>query len=383
MVVPVSPQPLELRALVVEDDRSWQQILTEILTDAGVTVDVADSLPAALACLRAAPHRLAVVDLSLGGSDHRNQEGIAVLDAVRRHDPGCAALLLTGYATVELAVSALTEHGAFTCLRKESFRRAEFRAIVRQALAEAPAMTPVPPGEPVQTAVSQPANEPGAGSPNAPGVAVGAAEQAASHPSGSQVALVVEDDAGWRSLLSELLVELGYQVQSCRSFGEALGYLRRQRFELAVIDLSLASSLAPTGNLDGYRLLMNTQKANIPSIVVSGSAQPEDVERAYEDYGIVAYLEKQGFDRTAFRQAVEQAQRALQAATGELQVLTVREREVLNLLALGLTNKEIAERLVISDNTVKRHLKAIFAKLTVNTRAAAVAKAVSLGVAAE
>ena len=46
---------------------------------------------------------------------------------------------------------------------------------------------------------------------------------------------------------------------------------------------------------------------------------------------------------------------------------------MLNLLAQGLTNKEIAEKLVITTNTVKRHLKAIFEKLDVHTRAAAVA----------
>ena len=54
---------------------------------------------------------------------------------------------------------------------------------------------------------------------------------------------------------------------------------------------------------------------------------------------------------------------------------TDRDREVLDLLVQGLTNKQIADRLFISPNTVKRHLKAVFAKLEVNTRAAAVAKA--------
>jgi RNA polymerase sigma factor (sigma-70 family) len=59
----------------------------------------------------------------------------------------------------------------------------------------------------------------------------------------------------------------------------------------------------------------------------------------------------------------------------ELSALTDREREVLDLLAIGLTNKQIAEKLVITTNTVKRHLKSIFEKLDVHTRSAATAKA--------
>ncbi len=51
--------------------------------------------------------------------------------------------------------------------------------------------------------------------------------------------LVVEDDAGWRSILSELLVDAGHEVRLCASFGDALGYLRREKFILAVVDLSL------------------------------------------------------------------------------------------------------------------------------------------------
>ena len=62
-------------------------------------------------------------------------------------------------------------------------------------------------------------------------------------------------------------------------------------------------------------------------------------------------------------------------SSGELSSLTDREREVFNLLAQGLTNKEISKNLVISTNTVKRHIKAIFGKLDVHTRASVAAKA--------
>jgi len=57
--------------------------------------------------------------------------------------------------------------------------------------------------------------------------------------------------------------------------------------------------------------------------------------------------------------------------------LTHRENEVLTLMVEGLTNKQIALRLFITPNTVKRHLKAIFEKFDVHTRSGAVAKAIN------
>ncbi|MFZ2487544.1 MAG: response regulator [Anaerolineae bacterium] len=356
-----------LRALVIEDDLSWQQILSEILQDQGFAVDVAATLDAAIAALRAAPHRLAVVDLSLGKIDHRNQDGLRILDALRRHDPGCVALLLSGYATVEIAVSALTEHGAFTCLRKETFRRSEFRAVLQQALSSAPV-------DAHSAGVAASAST-GTPAPAAPPIPLAQLDVAQANGS-LRRALVVEDDAGWASILAELLVEQGFMVDDCRSYGEALGFLRRTSYALMVADLSLANTLAPDDNTDGLRLLGIAKKAQFPAIVVSGSALPTAVEQAYDDYDIVAFLEKRAFDRAAFRRAVAEAMRLPGGTEG---ALTVREQEVLTLLKKGLTNKEMADVLVISDNTVKRHLKAIFSKLDVNTRAAAVAKAIQLG----
>jgi len=194
----------------------------------------------------------------------------------------------------------------------------------------------------------------------------------------SEKVLIVEDDAGWRSILEELLTDAGFQVRTCGSFGEGFGYLRREKFSLAVIDLSLqgaSTTYTDTDemNLDGYRLLSFTQEHNLPTIVVSGTSESEEIQRVYSEYAISAYIEKQAFDRVAFRRAVEETKSKFQSQS-ELNTLTDREREVLDLLAQGLTNKEIAEKLVITTNTVKRHLKAIFEKLGVHTRSAATAK---------
>ncbi|CAM5359534.1 DNA-binding response regulator OS=Streptomyces alboniger OX=132473 GN=CP975_07520 PE=4 SV=1 [Streptomyces alboniger] len=59
--------------------------------------------------------------------------------------------------------------------------------------------------------------------------------------------------------------------------------------------------------------------------------------------------------------------------------LTAREREVLDLLARGCGNREIARKLVLSEKTVRNHVTHIFAKLQVHDRAMAVARARSAG----
>jgi len=304
--------PSKIRALVVDDDPSWLQILSEILVDSDLEVDTASNLDEAVQALKAQPHRVAVVDLSLAPNDHNNQDGLRVLDAARRLDPACQGILLTGFATVEVAVAALTDYNAFAFLRKESFHRSQFCDTVSRILAKAPP-------SPVAAAGSEKL-------------------QPAPQKEFFDRALVVEDDAGWRNILEELLADAGFYVRGCSSFGDAWGYLRREKFSLAVIDLSLtgvaSSSMDAAANaeLDGIQLLSNAYLDGIPIIIVSGVSSPEEIERIYSEHPISAFIEKRTFDRAAFRRIVEEA-RVSHPTLNKLNALTEREREVLDLLA--------------------------------------------------
>ena len=59
--------------------------------------------------------------------------------------------------------------------------------------------------------------------------------------------------------------------------------------------------------------------------------------------------------------------------------LSVRETEILELIAEGLHNREIAARLVLSEKTVRNHINSIFSKLDVRSRAQAIVRARDAG----
>ena len=118
-----------------------------------------------------------------------------------------------------------------------------------------------------------------------------------------------------------------------------------------------------------------THQANIPTIVVSGSSDPDLIDRLFSGHQVFAFLEKHSFERKTFLETLSKVGETFSIP----QNLTDREIEVLALVTQGLSNKEIASALYVTPNTVKRHLKSIFAKLDVTSRAAASAFAIRIG----
>jgi DNA-binding NarL/FixJ family response regulator len=126
-------------------------------------------------------------------------------------------------------------------------------------------------------------------------------------------------------------------------------------------------------------------------LVVSSQASPSSVRQAI-GAGAVGYLPKRASDRelvTAIR-AVAQgegyvdpdlgAKLVVDRATPALEPLSDRERDVLQLLALGYTNQEIGQRLFISVRTVDTHRAHIMMKLELRSRAELVMFALANGI---
>jgi two-component system, NarL family, nitrate/nitrite response regulator NarL len=97
------------------------------------------------------------------------------------------------------------------------------------------------------------------------------------------------------------------------------------------------------------------------------------------DAGQVGLLGEVGLDEVGSPDLTE-AGEVLNAGLQGGPSLTPREHEVLELLAAGLSNKRAARQLGVSEHTVKFHAQALYAKLGVSSRAAAVTRGVQLGV---
>jgi RNA polymerase sigma factor (sigma-70 family) len=333
----IEPAAQSLRALIVDDDPRWRAIVAEVLSELGWSITALAAPPDDVR-----GYQLAVLDIALDPVVARNRDGLELTQQVAAQGTPC--VVLSGLEDEELTAQIKQLPGVLDFMPKTAFRRDVFINLVRQigapAIVEAPHI------------------------------------------------LIVEDDPRWRDIYEDVLADEGYVLHGAISYGEARGWLQREEIALAVVDLHLISSAAPQDNRDGFWMLRAAQQRRIPTIVVSALGAPDDIDRAYEEFNVFAFVEKEGFDRREFRTMIAEAIHAhsLEAAAdavadqkplseSALSELTDREREVLELLSQGHTNRQIADQLGITANTVKKHVDHILQKLQVSTRAAAVAVA--------
>ena len=208
-----------------------------------------------------------------------------------------------------------------------------------------------------------------------------------------QIRVVLIDDHGLcRRGLSELLeARAGIKVVgNTGDADEAVRLLRDERPDLAIMDLRMAP-------VDGHRLLTRLRAEGIdtPVVVLTMSDSQEDIGRAFRA-GVRGYLLKDmdpdevidAIRRTARGEVVVSPVMALKivdlllpAQPGNtradyMKSLTEREREILQHLANGESNKAIAQSLGISHDTVKLHVRHILSKLGLRSRVEAAVFAV-------
>jgi two-component system response regulator DesR len=162
---------------------------------------------------------------------------------------------------------------------------------------------------------------------------------------------------------------------SARTGEEAIGHTRRFEPHVALVDLFVGDE---SGAEICERLRM--QKPAPRVLLISGAGRISKsaaraagasgfVSKDWSSTEIVKAVRMVGLGRTVFP---PQADRT----TFEL---SEREREVLDLMASGATNREIAGSLFLSPNTVKEHTSGLFRKLDVRNRTEAVQRAQRLG----
>jgi DNA-binding response OmpR family regulator len=190
---------------------------------------------------------------------------------------------------------------------------------------------------------------------------------------GSVTVLLVEDDDGLRELMAGLLEEAAYVTIEARSGEDGLEAVADGRLDLALLDIDLPG-------LSGYevcRRLREQLGPQLPIMFVSGS-RVEPLDRVAglligaDDYMVKPFAPEELLARV--RALLRRSQLSKAGGTNGVG-LTTRELEVLNLLAEGRSQSEIAGDLVISPKTVATHLERILGKLGVHSRAQAVALA--------
>jgi DNA-binding NarL/FixJ family response regulator len=182
--------------------------------------------------------------------------------------------------------------------------------------------------------------------------------------------LIADEDPTSRDHLARVLEAAGYEIMQVASGEAVLEAVREVRPSIVLLEI-------PLGGLSGYEVCraLRAEASEMPIVFVSGS-RTESYDRVAgllvgaDDYIVKPYAPDELLARV--RQLVRRSQPPVPSVTARL---TKREREVLLLLADGLRQDDIAERLFISRKTVGTHVANILRKLGVRSQTQAVAVA--------
>ncbi len=200
--------------------------------------------------------------------------------------------------------------------------------------------------------------------------------------------LIVDDHDLVREGICKLL-ELYDDIEIVGEAGDGLDTVTKVRElspELVLLDLNMP-------RMDGITTIRKIKEIN-PDVKVLILTIHDGEEYVYEVIraGAEGYIQKdikpeelrESIERVingekVFPRAVEDQVSESAASSSQLEELSTREQEVMELLAKGMSNRNIAETLFISEKTVKNHVSNILKKLSVNDRTQAVILSLKMG----
>ena len=180
------------------------------------------------------------------------------------------------------------------------------------------------------------------------------------------IVFVVDDDESVRESLESLIRSAGLRVSTFASAQEFLATPRDDVTSCLVLDLRLPGQ----SGLD-LQKRMTELNIQIPIVFITGHGDIPTSVRAIKA-GAVEFLTKPFRDQDlldAIHQAIERHEtvRQHQAESADMlqryELLTPREREVMELVVSGLLNKQVAAKLGVSDVTIKVHRRQVMEKM--------------------
>ncbi|MEA2193115.1 MAG: hypothetical protein QOI73_3236 [Solirubrobacteraceae bacterium] len=194
--------------------------------------------------------------------------------------------------------------------------------------------------------------------------------------------LVVDDHDvvhwGFRLMLGEL--DWVERCLSARTGDEALGLTRRYAPDVALVDLFLGEESGPDvcerlrSERPDLRVLLISGAGRISAATARACGASGFVPKDWPAADIARAVRMVALGMALFEPPPAEGAGGPQ--------LTGREREVLERVAAGATNREIAAELHLSPHTIKEHTSAVYRKLSVRNRAEAVQRAQRLGLLA-
>ncbi len=189
--------------------------------------------------------------------------------------------------------------------------------------------------------------------------------------------LLIDDNPKY---LNDALPYYGYDVHVATDGIQALKILSSQKFDIILLDVMMP-------NMNGWDTLKeirkNIETKDVPVIMITAVNEEQKMvaglKNGADDYIIKPFVLPNLLAR--MEAVLRRSRRNIDlpfTSDEPLKNLTSREKEVLEMAARGANNKEIADKLVLSEVTIKSHMNSIFKKLKVTNRTQAVLLAIQM-----